>query len=200
MANMLRVRARGTGWTGAPGLTTFYFAVGVSDTLGAALADNVCQRVRNYFVALQAYFPAAITWQVDPLVTVMDPATGDTTSYIQPASAPAPVVGTALPNVIGPTPVMALGKLITNSIVSNRRIQGRTFFGPMAATFTDTQQPESGLQAALVTGLNALQVTGATLTLNCVWHRPKGASPGSMPAVVSTAAAADYAVLRSRRN
>lgn len=193
---MLRVKSVGTGWTGGPGLTQFYFDSGVA-TIDAAMATGVTGRVRAYFDALKAYTRPEIGWQVDPVVDIVDPATGDLTGQVVAGSAPSIVVGTATGSV-GPAFVAVVGKLRTNSYFNGRQIQGRTFYSPLAALFTDSTQPEGGLTAAQTAGLTAV-LTAAGGPALVVWHRPTGGGSGFMAAVLTVSSSGNYGVLKSRR-
>lgn len=193
---MIRVRAVGSGWTGGPGLSTFYFNEGVAPIDGA-LATNVTGRVRAYFDALRPYGPLPVTWQVDPVVAAVDAADGYLTQEVIATATPAPVIGSggAVP---GPAFVALVGRLRTNSFQDGRRIQGRTFYSPLASSFTDSTLPETAAQTAQVTGLTALLTTGGGPQL-VVWRRPKPGQAGAMFAVTTVSSAPEFGVLRSRR-
>lgn len=196
MASMLRVQAEGTGWTGGPGLTTFYFDPGVA-AIDATMATGVTGRVRAYFDALKAYTLPAIGWQVDPVVQILDPATGNLTGEVTAGSAPSIVVGTGT-GAVGPAFVAVVGKMRTNSFFGGKRIQGRTFYSPLGSAYTDSTQPEGALQAAQVTGLNAV-LTAAGGPAQVVWHRPKNGSGGFMAVVITVSSSNTFGVLKSRR-
>lgn len=199
---MLRVRAVGTGWTGGPGLTTFYFDSGVA-AIDAAMATGVTGRVRAYFDALKAYTVPAVGWQVDPVVDIVDATNGALDGQVVAGAAPSIVVGTSV-GALGPAFVTAVGKMRTNVFAGGRRIQGRTYYSPLAAAFTDSTAPEGGLQAAQAAGLNAVLLAAGGPTLQ-VWHRPKRTPTGTLVApgftapVLTVSSSAVYGILKSRR-
>lgn len=193
---MIRVRAVGSGWTGGPGLSTFYFNEGILP-IDNAMAVNLTGRVRAYFDAVRPYTTSTVSWQVDPVISAMDEATGLLTQEVSATPAPAPVTGSG-GATIGPTFVALVGRLRTNAFQAGRRIQGRTFYAPLSATFTDSQLPETGAQAAQVAGLTAILTTGGGAPL-VVWQRPKPGRPGSLYAVTTVSSAPEFGVLRSRR-
>lgn len=193
---MIRVRAVGSGWTGGPGLTTFYFSEGVLP-IDNAMAVNLTGRVRAYFDLVRPYTASVISWQVDPVIAAVDPATGNLTQEVTANPAPAPVVGSG-GAPIGPAFVALVGRLRTNAFQDGRRIQGRTFYCPLAAPFTDSTTPETGAQAAQVAGLTALLTTGGGAPL-VVWQRPKPGRPGAVFPVTTVSSAPEFGVLRSRR-
>lgn len=193
---MIRVRAVGSGWTGGPGLSTFYFNEGILP-IDNAMAVNLTGRVRAYFDAVRPYTTSTVSWQVDPVIAAMDEETGLLTQEVSATPAPAPVTGSG-GATIGPTFVALVGRLRTNAFQAGRRIQGRTFYAPLSATFTDSQLPETGAQAAQVSGLTAILATGGGAPL-VVWQRPKPGRPGSIYAVTTVSSAPEFGVLRSRR-
>lgn len=193
---MIRVRVVGNGWSGGPGLSTFYFREGILP-VDAAMAANLTGRVRAYFHEMRPYTANEVTWQVDPVIANMDPTTGQVSQEVAATSAPAPVVGTSTFD-LGPTFVSLLGRLRTNAFASGRRIQGRTYYSPLAAAFTDSPQPETTAQAAQVTGLNAILTTGGGAPL-VVWRRPRPGVAGNIFDVVTVSSAPEFGVLRSRR-
>ncbi len=193
---MIRVRAVGTGWTGGPGLTTFYFSEGVLP-IDNAMAVNLTGRVRAYFDAVRPYTASGISWQVDPVIAAINAATGLLTQEVSANPAPAPVTGSG-GAVVGPAFVALVGRLRTNAFQDGRRIQGRTFYSPLSSQFTDSTTPESGAQAAQVAGLTALLTTGGGAPL-VVWQRPKPGRPGAVFSVDTVSSAPEFGVLRSRR-
>lgn len=195
MANMLRVRTVLNGWSGGPGLSTFYFDPGVV-TVDAAMITGVTGRVRTYFDAWKAYMPTSNTASVDAVADILDPLTGNLTGQVSAGSAPSVVVGTG--GVQGPAFVACVGRLTTNTFISGKRLRGRTYAGPLAAAFTDSTAPEGGLQAAVASGLVSLNTSAGGPAL-VVWHRPVGGSGGAMAGVVNTSASPVYGILKSRR-
>jgi len=193
---MIRVRAVGTGWTGGPGLSTFYFNEGILP-IDNAMGVNLTGRVRAYFDAVRPYTASGISWQVDPVIAAIDPTDGRLTQEVSSSPAPAPVTGSG-GAVVGPAFVALVGRLRTNSFQAGRRIQGRTFFSPLSSQFTDSTVPETGAQAAQVAGLTALLATGGGAPL-VVWQRPKPGRPGAVFPVTTVSSAPEFGVLRSRR-
>lgn len=201
MANLLRIRSVISGWSGGPGLTTFYFDPGVV-TVDAAMVTGVTGRVRAYFDAWKAFMPNANSVVVDPVCDILDPANGSLSGQVSAGAAPSIVVGTggALP---GPAFVCAVGRLTTNSFIGGRRLRGRTFAGPLSAAFTDSLAPEGGLTAAVQNGLIAVNTPAGGPGL-VVWHRPKkvGTAPpsgGAVAGVINTSVSTSFGVLKSRR-
>lgn len=195
MANMLRVRTALNGWTGGPGLSTFYFDPGVT-TVDAAMVTGVTGRVRSYFDAWKAYMPTANTAQVESVADIIDFTTGNLLGQVSAGAAPAIVVGSG--GVQGPAFACAVGRLTTNSFIGGKRLRGRTYAGPLAAPFTDSTVPEGGLLAAVQNGLVLLNTSGGGPVL-VVWHRPVGGAGGAIAGVINTSTSPTYGILKSRR-
>lgn len=194
--NLLRIRTELNGWSGGPGLSTFYFDPGVV-TIDAAMITGVTGRVRSYFDAWKAYMPTTNSAQVSAVADILDFATGALQGQVSAGSAPSNVIGTGLGGN-GPAFVCAVGRLVTNSFIGGKRLRGRTYAGPLSANFTDSLAPEGGLTAAVQTGLVAMNTSGGGPAL-VVWHRPTGGAGGAIAGVVNTSVSTQFGILKSRR-
>jgi hypothetical protein len=196
---VLRIRAELNGWSGGPGLSTFYFDSGVAAVDGA-LVTGVTGRVRAYFAAWLAFMPTGNTALVNPVCDIVDVSTGALQGQVSAGAAPSVVVGTG--GIQGPAFVCAVGRLSTSTFIGGKRLRGRTYAGPLAAAFTDSLAPEGGLQAAVQNGLVALNTAAGGPAL-VVWSRPRKAPQapraGAMAGVVNTSVSTTYGVLKSRR-
>lgn len=199
MPNMLRVRAALNGWSGGPGLTTFYFDPGVL-TIDAAMVTGVTGRVRAYFDAWKAFFPTTQSAQVEATADILEASTGALVGTVSAGSAPSVVVGTF--GTPGPAFVCAVGRLTTNSFINGKRLRGRTYAGPLSSAFTDSVAPEGGLLAAVQNGLIAVNTPAGGPGL-VVWHRPtkvgSSYSGGAIAGVVNTSVSPIFGILKSRR-
>lgn len=202
---MLRVQTVTTGWGGAPGLNTFYFATDQeSGTDNDARALNVADRVRAFWFGARPPFPSNWTATVNPAVDVINADQGDLVSS-HVVTPPAAVVGTTS-GPFGPQVAMVCANLITPGIVDGKRVRGRAFIGPLANTNDFDGTPSPAMIGAVQNGLTAL--IGGTLNNPnlVVWSRRKGVSlshptglGGSMHLVNSISTRDSYAILRSRR-
>lgn len=194
--NLLRIRTELNGWSGGPGLSTFYFDPGVV-TVDAAMVTAVTGRVRQYFDAWKAFMPTGNTAQVSPVADVLDYVTGALTGQVSAGAAPSVVTGSGLGGQ-GPAFVCAIGRLTTQAFINGKRLRGRTYAGPLSSNFTDSLAPEGGLTAAVQNGLVLMNTSGGGPSL-VVWHRPTGGSGGAIAGVVNTSVATTFGVLKSRR-
>lgn len=201
---MYRVRTRLQGWTGGPGLATFYF----DDTAGggAANALTVANRVRSAWDVIKTSFPTTWICLVQGQVDRIDEATGDLVGSFS-VTAPATVVGTAATTFFGPAPTMGGLVLDTGTIVDSRRLKGHSNIGPVAASFTNFETPPG----SLINNINAFgtALIGATPPLATapmvVWRRPLKSGgtivrAGLFRTVLGATASPEWFVLRSRRD
>lgn len=194
---MLRVRVVSTGWSGSPGLSTWYFSP-TAETV--ADANSVTASVRAFYVYAAEYLPAGVGWQVASEVDVVNPATGAVTDTLVATDALASVPGTKSASIVPPS-VVAVLSLLTDTFIAGRRIRGRSFLGPLSQVETLTAAGGLGdaAKARYVTGVENLIATGGDPTI-VVWHRPKGGSGGEACPVVGCSVATKLGVLRSRRD
>jgi hypothetical protein len=197
MASMLRVRVVGTGWTGAPGLNTFYF--GITATPDAGDLQDVYDRVRGFFTGVAAIFENDTTWTVDTAVDELDPATGVLIGSATVGTPGAAVVGTGTDG-LAPTSSMCTLALGTNTFIAGRRLRGRAFLGPLnKGAIVNGSFSSSAI--AIVDGVAPdLSDTSNGAAVNVVWHRPVGGTGGSVGDVTAWQSRSALGVLRSRRD
>lgn len=194
---MLRVRFTSVGWSGGPGLGTFYFDPIGQDVTTASLCVD---RVQTYLGYLQSLTPPAVTYTVSGLVDRMDPANGEI-SETYDGGARTSVVGTANPTAFAPLAVAGNGSLLTSTFVRGHRVRGRSYVSPLASGCMDSAgQFTAAKKAVLVTGLTHLWEDMSKDPPLVVWHRPSDAGPGSAAPVTGVAVPDKLAVLRSRRD
>jgi hypothetical protein len=196
MSTLMRVRAVSSGWTGGPGLNTFYFLG--SEPPVTAEATEAVARVRAFYESLKTRMATIWTVQPDNSVDTLNDVTGALTGGLA-GTAVAATTGTGL-STINDLASMAVIRINTGVIVNGRRLQGRHFIGP----FDTGQTTSGGLAPATVTAFNTaanlLTTTIVTPILACVWHRPVGGAGGSHATVSTFATQTKLGVLRSRRD
>lgn len=203
---MMRVRAVVSGWSGGPGLSTFYFT---DATEGLAEAGHCVTRVRAALVAIAQWLPNSCSYQISPDVDIVNPIDGKVTDTLSGGTS-APVVGTSAGSSFLPTPVAGVIRLKTSTFLAGRRLQGRIFISPMAtATNTAAGIPLSTLPLDAEAFIQALLDTGSTSPLSVIWRRPRKAKPLAVPPVTARDGATGrltsgsfkptWGVLRSRR-
>lgn len=211
MALLMRVRAASTGWTGGPGLNTFYFGEESSTDPGTPSPDGalLCvNRVRDAWAVGKGIYPTSWSMAISPVVDVLQDTDGELVDSFS-VTAPATIVGTSGSGYLPPSTCVLL-QLRTLTFADGRKILGRTFMGPVSATIDADGSPNA---AALAVGVNtgaALLDIGVTAGPGLrVWRRPRAARTlptplsardGSSALVTSITVPDKYAVLRSRRD
>jgi len=195
--SIMRVRFTITGLTGLPGLHTTYWT-GASSTPVAADALDVVARVRAFWNTIKNNMAAGTTIAINQNVDVLDQVTGTLTGQLAPGTVTS-VVGSGTSSL--PSATMMLLKYQTSTIVNGRRLQGRSFIGPLSTLCNTAGDVTPANNALLLTGSNDL-TTGPTASSLVVWHRPTDLLPagGSTAPVVSFATNTEFSVLRSRRD
>jgi len=186
VATIERVRVIWTGFTGAPGLSTFY---GVS---GLTLAP----RIRTFFAAIATVVPSNVTWSIEPFGARIDDTNGNLVGDWSITPAPANVQGSAGTVYQAPTGLMI--NWITGSIVNGRFLRGKTFIVPGPTGSADGTPVATNL-ATIQAAASALITPADNLK---VWHRPSapGATDGSSALVNAAQVPDKFMVLRSRRD
>jgi len=199
MARMYRVRVASSGWPGGPGLNTFYFQ-GRSDpsTASSGVAHDVYTLVHGGFAGSGLWAPSLSTFVVDPVVDIIDAATGALEdSYAVTPTTDAVGGGAAS---YGPTEAMLCVSLMTSDIVNSHRVRGRDFLGPCVAGNDANGSPNSTVLASANALVNGFVTTTTPDVDLVVWHRPVSKTGGSSHVVTSHHVADKWAVLRSRRD
>ena len=197
MAQLIRVRTTLLGSFGGPGLSTNYFFPTV--ITGAVTADvtDVVARVRAYWFGMVSLLATSFTAQVQGSCDLLDAATGALVGSLSVAN-PAVVTGTAATGQ-GPTQTTLLARYNTNQVINGRRVQGRSFIGPVAGGVNLQGVPIASALTVVGTA-GASLLTGSTSSVPVVWHRPHGAAAGVGVALSTVVCAPYFAVLRSRRD
>lgn len=185
---LARVNCAWQSWPGAPGVSTFY----LDPTPAQATIDSI----RTFFNALITLLPSGLTINVPSSGDEISEATGSISGQWSVATTPTTVTGTGAGAYAGNAG--AVVHWLTQGIVANRRVRGRTFIVPLIATAYDTAGSLStSALSTISTAANAL--VAANPGLINVWSRPRPGLSGTQNAVTSTRVP-DLAVsLRSRR-
>lgn len=185
MATINRYRVNWTGFTGAPGISTFY-----SD--GASTAALAA--IRTFFNAISTYLPPSVALDFPGSGDQLDSTTGGLVGGWTAAS-PAVVNGTA-PNGIfaGGTGARAVWE--TGTIVQGRRVKGSTFIVPLSTFGYDSN---GTLTPACFTAIDNAAAALAAAGVLVIWSRPQGG--GSAVTAVDSGRASDTVTnLRTRRS
>lgn len=204
MVNIMRVKARWTGFSGAPGYTVMHFrdfdtgdGPGVDPT--AASAQAASDRMRAFLGAFPELLPITVRIDLDPNVDILEDSTGTMVDSLTVTP------GAQLSGSSGGNYSAAIGAVVnwsTGSIRAGRRVRGRSFLVPLSSTafFTDGTLSASAL-TTLQAAANILVDRTNTPDLG-VYARPTLAGAADGQWVVATGARVPDmgAVLRSRRD
>lgn len=189
MADIQRYNVAWQNWPGAPGVSTFYAALGTD-------VSTVTDALRAFYNSLITLLPTGLTIQVPATGDIISDQTGDITGSWSDGTPVTVVTATGAGAYAGNAG--AIVHWLTGGVVNGRRVRGRTFIVPLVGSQFDGN---GSLSASCLTALNGAATTllGALGSAQVVWHRPKGVVPGSSFAVTSHRVP-DLAIsLRSRR-
>lgn len=198
MVHIMRVRAVSSGWTGGPGLNTWYFQTPTLADPVTADATTVVARVRAGIFAARTLWPSAWTSHVETAVDVFDSATGDLVDSLTATGVSDNGGGGGAS--FGPIPAALCVNIRTLTFISGRRVQGRAFLSPLALTDDADGSPTSVQIASAQLLINTLRDFGGSGPELVVWHRPVAGAGGQAAAALGELCADKFAVLRSRRD
>jgi hypothetical protein len=196
---MMRVKARWSGFNGAPGWSNFYFN-NIDDSFYTPEdAATAVGKVWTFFDTVNIRLPSTVKIDVSPDVEVISPTDGQlqrvnnggSTGTISGSQAAAPYSAST-------------GMVITwrtAGVRNGRRVRGRTFLVPIAgAAYGNDGTIGDGDVAETLAAANALAQPWTGISLG-VWSRPSavGATDGAWHPIVSASVPDLAAVLRSRR-
>lgn len=186
MAVIERIRCQWSGFTGSPGLTTFY----TDDAI------NFLPLVRTFFDAIKTLLPSAVTVSFEAFGARINDNDGSLNGSWSAGSTPAPVTGTIAGSYAAPAGVLVNWN--TNTVVNGRFLRGKTFLVPSAALSSNGTVNDANIVTLTAAAVALLAGTPDML----VWHRPK-TDPfvaGSSAAVLNPSVPDKIVVLRSRRD
>lgn len=198
MALIGRVRVASSGWSGAPGLNTFYFQNDSDPSVFTTGDAQVCvDRVRGAINSNAGLYPGQWTAVVSPDVDVLTAGSGvlATTFSVTP---PTGLTGTGGSNY-GPIAAMLCTRLHTADIRDGHRIGGRWYLGPLAQGADADGSPQAAKTALALSVGTMCNVVSAGAPRLVVWSRPKNAAGGVAALVTSVTVKDTFAVMRSRR-
>jgi hypothetical protein len=177
---------------GGTGYSVFHVREAVTPSIATA-AQGFADDLRAGLNSLGGDLPNDVTISFESEAREIDVSTG-TLIGVHGVTAPANVVG--IQTGVYSAPSGAKVDLNTEAIVAGRRLKGRTFIVPLASTsYSDSGQVVTGARGRLVTAFEMFRDETDLYSL-AVWSR----THGILADVVSVAASAKAAVLRSRRD
>lgn len=201
MTELLRVKARWSGFNGAPGYSVLHFrdfegSGGLGTVANATAAVN---KTRFFFAAIATSLPDAVSVEVEREVDVIEDSTGELVNSLQSTE------GGVVDGTGGGGYAAAVGAVVnwrTGGIRNGRRIRGRTFIVPLVGgSFNAQGQLIQAVADSILTAATSLSATSGTPDL-FVYARPSaaGLSDGTSSVVTGCNVPTLGAVLRSRRD
>lgn len=206
---IVKVTAKWTGFTGAPGYSNFYFSPNDFGEPDPALTNDMFARVDQFCIDILSLLPPAAKLQVQGDLPLIDPVDGKMEGVVSRAAGSVRS-GTGSAAAYS----AASGAVITwrtAAVIHGRRLRGRTFIVPtvnVAYGLDGTLQATT--QTTLTTAANKLFLPHAGYAA-VVWSRPAKervkkdgtvvpARTGDVGAITSASVPPVAAVLRSRRD
>lgn len=202
--DILRVTARWTGFTGAPGYSNFFFANdagfwdgGIIGDATQTAVDNAAHAVYRAFGAIGSILPADATVQVETEASVLDSDSGELIGSID-VSAPESVTGSDAGGYSAASGAVVNWR--TADYRFGRRIRGRTFLVPLAGS---AYQSDGTLTSDALDSLRSFGdriIEESDPSSFGVWSRPRSGAGGVFATVTQAQVPDMTAVLRSRRD
>jgi hypothetical protein len=200
---LIRVRVVLGGWPGAPGYSIFHGqvvdATPVIDGIG-----NFVQELHDAYNGIRQHLIGGVTVDIEPEAAVLDEASGEIQS-IQGFAAP-PTVAGGSSSVNLPRSTMANIRHFTGVVNAGRRINGRTFVGPLGGeALSGSGAIDPVLLPTFSHMFDGMQDIGGSARL-AVYSRPQHDAagvqtrPGRSALVVSSLCNSAPGGLRSRRD
>lgn len=192
---IFRVKARWTGFSGAPGLSVFHFNDSADTT--TYTPDNAVLAVRTFFFGMANLLPTVVTIDVDNNVEVIDPPSGQMTDIISAQDQPN-VVGAAAATYSAPSG--AVVHWTTSGVRNGRRVRGKTFLVPLVTSVYQNDGTLATAHMATIAG-QAQALIDNEATALVTYSRPvEGGQLGQQYLVTGQRVPDMAAVLRSRRD
>jgi len=196
---MFEYRAVWTVTGGGTGYSVFHVREAGIEPLNLS-AQAFATDLRAGLVSLGGDLPNDVTINFEAEAREIDVESG-TLVGVHAVTPPAAVTGVQTGTYAAPSGAKV--DLITAAIVAGRRLKGRTFIVPLAATsYADNGQVSSSARGRLVTAFEMFRDDPGNYSL-AVWSRPQTAPvarAGTLADVISVSAPTKAAVLRSRRD
>lgn len=197
MAALLKFTVNLTGWSGGPGVSTYYAAT-ITDTVADDTIGNFMQQLASMYDDLRTYLVGGTRVDIAPDVELLDYTSGQLfglRSITPPASVLAPGTGSSTSRA-----TMCKFRYRTDAVVNGRLLRGGNFLGPLnESAITDQGSINPVLLSAIPASHEGmLDILGIARLV--VWHRPVDGAGGDVGYVQSASGNPTPAVLRSRRD
>lgn len=199
MASIARVTINWTGLAGGPGYTNLHFAPAAGSVVTQGVVDAAVAKTDVFLNAWMASLPTSVTVGVDPTVEIIDSTNGDLTDFKVGTPEVAAAGGDAGNYAAG---AGACLNWYTAGIRNARRVRGRSFIVPLAATAWQTDGTLATAKLVTWRAAAAALIANVDAAKLCIWGRPTGpdATDGVAYDVINYTLPDKSAILRSRRD
>jgi hypothetical protein len=205
MVQMVKVKVRWDGFSGAPGWSNFFFKdFTATGDMTQADADGAANRVTTFFDAIKAVLPPAVKTTVQQDVEVIDIESGELQHAFTVSPKPAVAGTNASITFSGASGMVVTWR--TGGVRNGRRVRGRTFLVPTSAGIYENDGTIAPATLTTVrTAADALTLQTGSPDLG-VYARPKKDEAGNITQggewhPVTGATVPDLAaILKSRRD
>jgi len=191
-ANLYQSQWTWSGWSGAPGYTSFYYS-----TIDEATMNTNLDAERTFFDTVASLLAASVSINPPGNFRVVDAATGNLEDVIAPTTPPTGVTGGGGTTFAAPAGCSV--NWLTTTPATSRLVVGRTYLVPLGeqayqsdGTLVDSSK--NGLQTA------ANVFVAAVDPIFVVWRRPVSGAGGSVAPVVGARVNDRVSILKSRRS
>lgn len=202
--DILRITARWSGFTGAPGYSSFHFNTdggfwdgGLLGDAAQQAADGAAARVTEAFSDLSSLLPQGVRIDIESEAQILDSDTGEIIGFaeVPPGATSGGSGGGGWSAASG-----AVVNWRTNDYRFGRRIRGRTFLVPLNGSSYEGDGTLSNTARLAIANFGSEMVEGEGSAGFGVWSRPRNGVGGVFASVVSYNNPDMAAVLRSRRD
>jgi len=188
-----------TNFYGAPGANVLWFSQGTPPVTTDEMAQAINDDLWDVYTDLTTLFLSGVTISIPSEFTVVEDDTGNVVDTVVASSPHADIVGTASGTDV-PRSTAACVAFNTDLFRNSKRLQGRSFLGPIGSNILDTQGNISSANRTAVDAAYAAIISGVGPRL-AVYHRPTShlAADGYYADVVNVRTLALPSNLHSRR-
>lgn len=195
---ILRLTARWTGFSGAPGYSAFHYQPGLIDGgLFGDIAQEIADRIDTAFQSLTSALPGDVSVQVEPEVEEIDETTGEILGFVAIDPAP-PQSGVSSEGYSAASGAVVNWR--TDDVRAGRRIRGRTFLVPLDGGSYDSDGTLTSTALGQIRNWAGFISNGPYDADFGVWSRPRDGAGGVFAPVTNFTVPDMAAVLRSRRD
>lgn len=173
MAEVVRIKAQWTGFQGAPGVNIWHFgpADGSSGSWALPDAQACADRVKAFYQGIQIQLPPTVQIAVSADAEVFNVENGSLQRVL------GIVAGNPIPGNGGASGfASAAGAVVswrTDTVRNRRRMRGRTFLVPLAASCYETNGTLTSSAISTIQGAATTLRTAAGGAVFGIWARPK---------------------------